>query len=230
MPTLLDRVRAALAPDFIVERELGSGGMGSVFLARDQRLARDVAVKVLRPEFATALAVERFAREPRVLARLNHPNIVPVHRAGESDGLHWFVMELSTGETLSSRLERGAIEPQQAAAIARDLLAGLGGAHAGGVIHRDVKPSNVFLEGRGARLGDFGIAHDELVESLTRTGSHIGTAPWMAPEQRAGEPATTRTDLWAAGAVLYEMFTGRRWTATPGDWRGVPAWVVPTLR
>ena len=230
MPTLLDRVRAALAPDFIVERELGLGGMGAVFLARDQRLAREVAVKVLRPEMGTAVAVERFTREARVLARLNHPNIVPVHRAGESDGLHWFVMELSTGETLSSRLERGTIEPRHAAAIARDVLAGLGAAHAAGVIHRDVKPSNVFLEARGARLGDFGIAHDELVESLTRTGSYIGTAPWMAPEQRAGEPASTRTDLWAAGAVLYEMLTGRRWTATPGDWRGVPGWMMPPLR
>jgi hypothetical protein len=230
MSALLERARAALAPAYRVDGVLGVGGVGEVFRATDVQLARPVAVKVLRPEVATAVAVERFVREARLLARLAHPHIVPVHSAGESQGLYYFVMELQAGETLATRLERGPLPPAEAVAVARQLLAALGAAHGADVIHRDVKPSNVFLAPGGARLGDFGIAHDDSDPGLTRTGDAMGTVAYMAPEQRAGLPATPRTDLYGVGAVLYECLTGRRWVATQGDWSLVPERVKPVLR
>lgn len=230
MSALLERARAALAPAYRVEALLGAGGMGEVFRATDVPLDRPVAVKVLRPEAATAVAVERFLREARLLARLSHPHIVPVHHAGESQGLYYFVMELQGGETLAARLERGPLPAREALAIGRQLLGALAAAHGAEVIHRDVKPSNVFLGPGGARLGDFGIAHDESDPGLTRTGDAMGTVAYMAPEQRAGLPATVRTDLYAVGAVLYECLTGRRWVETQGDWSRVPARVAPVLR
>jgi hypothetical protein len=189
-----------------------------------------VAVKVLRPEVATAVAVERFLREARLLARLSHPHIVPVHHAGESQGLYYFVMELQAGETLAGRLERGPLPADESLGIARQLLAALGAAHGADIIHRDIKPSNVFLGPGGARLGDFGIAHDDSNPGLTRTGDAMGTVAYMAPEQRAGHPATMRTDLYAVGAVLYECLTGRRWVETQGDWSRVPVRAAPVLR
>ncbi|HJS48191.1 MAG TPA: serine/threonine-protein kinase, partial [Gemmatimonadales bacterium] len=230
MSSLLERARAALAPAYRVEGSLGVGGMGEVFRATDTALQRAVAIKVLRPEVATQVAVERFLREGRVLARLSHPNIVPVHHAGVADGIYFLVMELQDCETLSDRLERGALSPREAQAVVRGMLDGLQHSHAHGVFHRDVKPSNVFLARTGARLGDFGIAHDESDPSLTHTGTSPGTVAYMAPEQRAGLPATLRTDLHAVGAVLYECLTGRRWVESQGEWARVPPALVPVIR
>ncbi len=230
MSALLERARAALAPDYRVEARLGAGGMGEVFRATDVRLDRAVAVKVLRPEAATAVAVERFLREARLLARLSHPHIVPVHHAGEAQGLYYFVMELQAGETLAGRLERGPLPADESLAVARQLLAALAAAHGAEVVHRDVKPSNVFLGPGGARLGDFGIAHDDSDPGLTRTGDAMGTVAYMAPEQHAGRTATVQSDLYAVGAVLYECLTGRRWVEARGDWSRVPARVAPVLR
>jgi tetratricopeptide (TPR) repeat protein len=225
--SLLERLRAALAPHYEIERELGTGGMGTVFLARDVTLERAVAIKILRPEMATAIAGERFLREARILAKLSHPNVVPIHDAGEADGLAYYVMDCVQGETLDERIKRGPLGEDQVVRLGRDLLSALEVAHAAGVIHRDVKPSNVFLvEGRGL-LGDFGIAKpvDELGEKLTTPGRQPGTPDYMPPEQIAGE-CTTRTDIYAVGMVLFEAATGKRWSVLKriddADWSGVP--------
>ncbi|HSR14243.1 MAG TPA: serine/threonine-protein kinase, partial [Gemmatimonadales bacterium] len=206
--------------------------MGVVFLGRDVALDRPVAIKVLRPEAATAVAAERFLREARLLARLQHPHVVQVHQAGESAGLFYFVMDLVEGETLAGRLARGPLAHVEAVGVADQLLDALESAHRLGIIHRDIKPSNIFLTGRGVRLGDFGIARgtggDE-DQALTRESSLLGTPAYMAPEQAGGGPVTAATDLYAVGLVLYECLTGRRWSrfADPGqaDWSGVPGQV-----
>lgn len=237
MSILLERVRRALAPGLHVEGELGAGGMGVVFAARDVALDRDVAVKVLRPEHATATAAERFLREARLLARVRHRNVIEVHQAGEAEGLFYFVMDRATGPSLGERLRSGPLDREEALGVGRDLLAALGAVHAEGVIHRDLKPANVFLEPGRAVLADFGIARTSSeggAEPLTRPGASPGTPDYMAPEQFRGEPATVRADLYAAGMVIYECLTGRRWPAltdpATADWQGVPARVVPVLR
>lgn len=147
MASLLERVRDALAPHYVVERELGAGGMGVVFLARDTRLDRMVAIKVLRPELATAVAVERFSREARLLARLHHSTIVRVYLADDTAGFSYYVMEYVEGETLKTRLEAGPLPPRTVRALGRALLDALGAAHRLEIVHRDVKPANIFLLG-----------------------------------------------------------------------------------
>jgi len=203
--------------------------MGVVFLGHDVALDRPVAVKVLRPEAATAVAAERFLREARLLARLQHPHVIPVHQAGESAGLFYFVMDPVEGETLATRLARGPLGHSEAVAVADQLLDALESAHRLGIIHRDIKPSNIFLTDSGVRLGDFGIARGTgrgEDETLTRDPGLLGTPAYMAPEQAGDGPVTAAADLYAVGLVLYECLTGRRWPrfADPGkaDWSGVP--------
>ncbi len=230
-----NRLRAALARKYDVERELGAGGMGTVYLARDTTLERSVAVKILRPELATATAAERFLREARILANLNHPNVVPVHSAGEEDGLFYYVMEYVQGETLAERLTRGPLSEEAAVRMSCDLLDALETAHEHGIIHRDVKPGNVFLVGDRVLLGDFGLAKpvDDDSPPLTEPGQGIGTPAYMPPEQASGS-STNRTDLYAVGMIVYEALTGRRWsiaaTSEEVDWSGVPRRLVPVLR
>lgn len=233
---LLERVRRALAPEFEVLGRVAAGGMGIVYRARDVALDRPVAVKVLRPELATATARERFLREARILARLQHPNILPIHRADERDGLPFYVMDFVEGATLADRLHAGPLPPVQAAEVTEGLLAALAAAHAAGVVHRDVKPHNLFLlEGR-VLLGDFGIAYDAESESLglTEDGLLLGTREYMAPEQLRGEPASERSDQYSAAAVAYQAATGREWKAldTPAkaNWRAVPRGMAAPLR
>jgi len=210
--------------------------MGIVFEARQRRLDRRVAIKILRPELATAVAAERFLAEGRILARLSHPNIVPIYDAGEADGLLYYVMEFVEGESLADRLQRGPLPPAEAIRLSLDLLGALGAAHALGVVHRDVKPANIFLRKGQALLGDFGIARwrQEHDAGLTTPDQMIGTPRYMSPEQRDGVPVTMRTDVYAAGLVLWEACTGRRWPAyqapETADWRRVPAALVPPLR
>lgn len=210
--------------------------MGIVFEARQRRLDRRVAIKILRPELATAVAAERFLAEGRILARLSHPNIVPIYDAGEADGLLYYVMEFVEGESLADRLRRGPLPPAEALRLSQDLLAALGAAHAQGMVHRDVKPANIFLRQGQALLGDFGIARwrQEHDAGLTTPGELIGTPRYMSPEQRDGVPVTMRTDVYAAGLVLWEACTGKRWPAyqapEAADWRGVPAALVSPLR
>ena len=228
-----ERLRAALAPDYELLRELGSGGMGTVYLARDVRLDSSVAVKVLRPELWTVEAATQFVEEARILRRLRHANIVPVHDVDERQGLTFYVMDYLAGDTVQSRLEEsGPLSVDGARKLGRDLLEALEVAHQNGVIHRDVKPANVFFDGERGVLTDFGIARRLTEEQKSDLRILQGTAAYMAPEQFAGI-ADAQTDLYSAGMVIYEAFTGRRWAKTApnaGDWAGVPFFVARALR
>lgn len=211
--------------------------MGVVFEALEPALDRKVAIKVLRPEAATAQATVRFLREARLLARLKHPNVVTVHQAGDAGGLLWFAMDLAEGETLSQRLTRGILSPAETVTLARDLLAALGAAHQLGIIHRDIKPSNIFLDRGRALLADFGIArsltHDS-GGSETRSRETLGTPAFMSPEQAMGQPVTPASDLYALGLVLYGCVTGQQWPPLrppeSADWAGVPRSFRPALQ
>ncbi|NNG16433.1 MAG: serine/threonine protein kinase [Gemmatimonadales bacterium] len=233
MSFLLERVRKALRPHYEVERELASGGMGIVFVAHDPTLDRRVAIKVLRPEMATAVAAERFLREARLLATLSHPNIVAIHQAGEAGGLHYYVMDLIEGESLAARLERGPLSPPDVASLGVQLLSALEAVHQLGTVHRDVKPANIFLMKDRALLGDFGIARTSSDPTLTKPDQWVGTPAYAAPEQSTGD-VSPRTDLYSVGMVLYEACSGRRWSpevrAADADWTGVPLRVAASLK
>lgn len=209
----------ALGPAYQIGRELGGGGMSRVFVARDVTLQRDVVVKVLAPELAQELSVERFAREIALAAALQHANIVPLLSAGATaDGLPYYLMPFVDGESLRSRVEGlGRLPVGDVQRILHDVLRALAWAHARGVVHRDIKTDNVMLAGGAALVTDFGIAKamssarqdDERTGTLTRVGTSIGTPIYMAPEQGAGDPnADHRADLYALGAMTYELLTG----------------------
>lgn len=205
MPSILERLRRALAAQFRVDEEVAVGGMGMVFRGHDLTLDRPVAIKVLRPELATAIGVERFLREARLLARLHHPHIVPVYQGGEADGLLYHVLEWQAGGTLADRLARGPLGPDELRRLADGLLGGLAAAHAAGVVHRDIKPANIFFDDHHVVVADFGIAAtDSVEESLTEPGRLLGTRRYMAPEQLRGRPATPATDVYSAARVLLE--------------------------
>ncbi len=197
---------------------LGAGGMGEVYLARDVRLERQVALKVLGSGLlADGGARKRFRKEAQALARLNHPHIAQVHDFSSEEGTDVLVMELIPGETLSERLARGPFSEAEVLKAARDLASGLMAAHAEGVIHCDLKPANLRLSKEGTlKILDFGLARlnrpaltREATASVTGTGIAVsGTLPYMAPEQLRAEPLDARTDIWGAGAVLYELATG----------------------
>jgi eukaryotic-like serine/threonine-protein kinase len=204
---------------------LGTGGMGEVYRARDSRLERDVAIKVLPAEsISSSQARERFHREAQAVAALQHPNICTLHDVGETpDGQSFIVMELLRGETLQQRLVRGPFDAPELIEIMTALADALHVAHAAGIVHRDVKPANIFLTDRGPKILDFGLAKaDRRVSSggaiataletravLTEVGSTIGTLAYMSPEQLRGQEIDSRTDLFSFGLVLYEMATGR---------------------
>ena len=234
MSLLIERVRAALGAEYEVERELAAGGMGVVFLGRERALDRAVAIKILRPELATAIAAERFQREARLLAAVTHPNVVTIHRVGEAGGLFYLVME-RLESTLADRLGRGAMPAGDVVRMARDVLEGLARVHDRGIVHRDIKPSNIFLRDDGrAVLGDFGIARSLASgDGLTATGLSPGTPAYMAPEQFASSEVGPAADLYALGMVCFEAVTGRRWSAgdpMKGDWQGVPGRLRPVLQ
>jgi tetratricopeptide (TPR) repeat protein len=237
MSSLLERLRAALAPQYEVERELASGGMGTVFLARDTVLDRKVAVKVLRAEEDSPTAAQRLLHEARILARFSHPNVVSIYHAGELGESFYYIMDYVEGETLEERLGQGPLSAEEGVRIGSDVLAALEAAHEHGIVHRDVKPGNVFLVEDRALLGDFGIAKrtGTAATGLTEAGHRVGTPGYMPPEQAAGDEVTPATDLYALGMVLYEALTGRRWSVpmTPvaeADWSGLPRGLVPVLR
>jgi eukaryotic-like serine/threonine-protein kinase len=192
--------------------ELGHGGMARVLRGTDRQLGRHVAIKVLSPPYDRDQAfVERFRREAHAAARLNHPSIVAVYDTGSDDGTHYIVTELVEGETLAELLERGGSLPlQRAVDISTEITRALAAAHERGVVHRDVKPGNVMLtpEGR-VKVVDFGIARAAGVESVTRSGVVLGSAPYISPEQARGEPGDERSDIYALGCVMYEMLTGQ---------------------
>ena len=208
-----DRLTAALAGRYVIERELGSGGMATVYLAHDVKHHREVALKVLRPELAAALGPDRFLREVEIAARLNHPHILALYDSGETNGFLFYVMPYVAGESLRHRLEREKQLPiEEALAITRHVAAALGHAHAQHVIHRDVKPENILLYEGEAMVADFGIAlavSAAAGERLTQTGLAVGTPAYMSPEQAVSERALdARSDVYSLGCVLYEMLAG----------------------
>ena len=210
---MIERLGAALADRYRVDRELGAGGMATVYLAHDIRHERDVAIKVLHPDLGAALGSERFLTEIRTTARLQHPHILPLLDSGEVDGLLYYVMPLVTGETLRTRLERERqLSIADAVRIAREVADALGSAHALGIIHRDIKPENILLQGGHALVADFGIALAVQTAGgarMTQTGLSLGTPQYMSPEQSMGEKQIdARSDIYALGAVTYEMLAG----------------------
>ncbi|MBI3983185.1 MAG: protein kinase [Gemmatimonadetes bacterium] len=213
MPDSLDRLTATLAGRYRIQRELGQGGMATVYLAEDLKHHRDVAIKVLTPELAAVLGPERFLREIETAARLNHPHILPLHDSGEAGGLLYYVMPFAAGESLRDRLKREKqLGIEDALQIAREVADALDYAHRQGVVHRDIKPENILLEERHAVVADFGIARAISVaggEKITATGVAIGTPEYMSPEQGSGRgEVDRRSDVYALGCVLYEMLVG----------------------
>jgi serine/threonine-protein kinase len=200
-----------LAGRYRLVAPLGEGGMATVYRARDLRLNREVAIKVLRDELTRdPQFLARFQREAQLVASLSHPSIVPVYDVGEEQGNHFIVMEYVRGRTLKETLGAlGPFPPQKAILLLQTILDALGYAHGQGLIHRDVKPQNILIPADGgARLADFGIAH--LTDgSTTRTAAILGSAQYLSPEQARGEEATVRSDMYACGVVLYEMLEGR---------------------
>ena len=199
---------------YAITRKLGEGGMGIVYAARDERLDRPVAVKTMAAVARDEIARKRFWREARAAASVNHPNVCQIYEIGE-DGAELFIaMELLEGQDLSERLGSGALPAPEAVPIALGMLDALSALHARGIVHRDLKPSNVFLTSRGVKLLDFGLARPELdstieATNLTRPGLVMGTPRYMAPEQVTGGAVDARSDLFAAGAILFEMLAGR---------------------
>ena len=215
----------ALADRYRLERELGQGGMATVYLARDIRHDRDVAVKILRAELAQSLGRERFLREIRLAARLSHPHILPLFDSGEADGQLYYVMPVVEGQTLRDRLDAvGQLPIAEAVRIACEIAAALDHAHRHGIVHRDIKPENVMLQDGHVLVADFGIgkalaadgdqhperpnAARDLPGALTELGVTIGTPAYMSPEQAVGEAVDGRTDIYSLGCVLYEMLVG----------------------
>jgi tetratricopeptide (TPR) repeat protein len=211
---LLDRLKTALQDRYTIERELGAGGMATVYLAEDIKHHRQVGIKVLRPDLAAALGPERFLREIEIAAGLDHPHILPLYDSGEADGFLYYVMPFVEGESLRDRLDREKQLPiDDGLQIALEVADALSYAHSRDVVHRDIKPENILLAGAHARVADFGIAR-AITEAgggrLTETGLAIGTPAYMSPEQAAGSrDLDGRSDLYSLGCVLYEMLAGQ---------------------
>jgi serine/threonine protein kinase len=226
--------RAPLAPGtrlgpYEIVGALGAGGMGEVYRARDTRLGRDVAIKVLgggfhdHPEY-----LARFEREARAVAELSHPNIATLHDVGRDGEIEYLVLELVEGETLAVRLRKGPLPIEVVCRLGAQVANALAAAHARGIVHRDLKPSNIMVTGTGAKVLDFGLARRfeaasgdsagaEISRDLTATGTIMGTMPYMSPEQIEGGAADARTDVFSLGLVLWEMATGRRAFAASTD-------------
>ncbi|MDH4045824.1 MAG: serine/threonine protein kinase, partial [Gemmatimonadota bacterium] len=213
MTETTQRLSTALADRYRIERELGAGGMATVYLAQDLKHDRQVALKLLRPELGAILGGERFLQEIKVTANLQHPHILPLFDSGSADGLLFYVMPLVEGETLRQRLDREKQLPvAEAVRIASEVASALDYAHRHGVIHRDIKPENILLHDGRALVADFGIAlavRNAGGSRLTETGLSLGTPFYMSPEQATGDrELDARTDVFALGCVLYEMLTG----------------------
>ena len=213
MADQLERLREALAGHYEVERLLGQGGMAFVYLARDTKHERRVAIKVLKPELSATIGAERFLREIRVAAQLQHPNILGLYDSGVADGLLYYVMPFIEGESLRDRLSREHQLPiEDAVRIVREAAEALHYAHERKIIHRDIKPENILLQGGHALVADFGIAKAVEAASgqkLTETGMAVGTPHYMSPEQSLGGDMDGRSDEYSLGCVLYEVLVGQ---------------------
>jgi serine/threonine-protein kinase len=214
MADVFDRLKSALSDRYAIERELGAGGMATVYLAEDIKHHRQVAIKVLRPELTASIGVERFVREIEIAANLTHPHILPLHDSGEADGFLYYVMPFIEGESLRERLVRDKKwSVPEAVRITDQVASALSHAHERGLVHRDIKPENILCAGNQAIVADFGIARAVEVaggEKLTGTGIAIGTPAYMSPEQAVGDTNVDgRSDVYALGCVVYEMVSGR---------------------
>ncbi|MBI4501997.1 MAG: protein kinase [Gemmatimonadetes bacterium] len=214
MTDVLERLKQALADRYALERELGRGGMATVYLAEDLKHKRKVAIKVLHPELAATLGPDRFLREIEIAAGLQHPHILPLYDSGHAEGFLYYVMPFIEGQSLRARLNKeGALPIAEAARILRDVADALAHAHERKLVHRDIKPDNVMMSGRHAMVTDFGVAKAVSEASgrhnLTTAGVALGTPAYMAPEQAAAEPNLDhRVDIYALGAMAYELLTG----------------------
>ncbi len=212
-PNTFDKLRAALGDRYDVERELGRGGMATVYLARDIRHDRRVAIKVLLPELAASVGGDRFVREIRVAAKLQHPHILTLYDSGDADGLLFYVMPFVEGESLRDRLDREQMLPvDEAIGLTIEIAEALGYAHAQGIVHRDIKPENILLSNGHALVADFGIARAVSAaeeHKLTQTGSAVGTPLYMSPEQAMGDEVGPSADLYSLGCMAFELLTGQ---------------------
>ena len=215
MADALTRLTEALSDRYAIERELGAGGMATVYLAEDLKHHRKVAVKVLRPELAAALGPERFLQEIEIAALLHHPHILPLYDSGDAEGFLYYVMPYEEGQSLRDKLaKQGELPIAEAVRILRDVVDALTHAHKHNVVHRDIKPDNVMLSDRHALVTDFGVAKavSEATgrQKLTTEGVALGTPAYMAPEQAAADPHIDhRAVIYAVGVVAYELLTGR---------------------
>jgi tetratricopeptide (TPR) repeat protein len=246
-----EQLQSSLGDAYTIERELGGGGMSRTYVAMEPALGRKVVVKMLSPELAAGVSVERFKREIQLAATLQHPHVVPVLSTGDAAGLPWFTMPFVEGESLRVRLSRGPLRIVEATGILKDVARALEFAHSHGVVHRDIKPDNVLLAGSSATVTDFGIAKalsaardTTPAGPLTMTGTSIGTPTYMAPEQAAGDPSLDhRSDIYSFGVMAYELLAGRppfdgmtpvklmnaHFTERPRDLRDVRADTPPAL-
>jgi serine/threonine-protein kinase len=225
MSDTVTRLNAALEGRYAIERELGEGGMATVYLAEDVKHSRKVALKVLKPELAAVVGAERFLAEIQVTANLQHPHILPLFDSGEADGFLFYVTPFVEGETLKERIDREKQLPvDEAVKITMDLASALDYAHRQSVIHRDIKPANILLQDGEPVVADFGIALavDAAGGSrLTETGLSLGTPQYMSPEQATGDqPVDARSDLYSLACMTYEMLVGSP-TAGTDEWAEV---------
>ena len=209
---VIDQLTAALSERYRIDRELGAGGMATVYLAHDLKHDRDVAIKVLRPELAESLGRDRFLREIQLAAKLSHPHILPLYDSGDADGALFYVMPNVQGQSLRDRMDaQGQLSMQDAVRIASEVAGALDHAHRFGIVHRDIKPENIMLQGGHALVADFGIGKaisDTTTHTLTQAGMSVGTPAYMSPEQAVGDDVDGRSDLYSLGCVLYEMIVG----------------------
>jgi TolB-like protein/tRNA A-37 threonylcarbamoyl transferase component Bud32 len=214
MANQLERLSTALSGSYRIEREIGVGGMATVYLAQDLKHDRQVALKILRPELTAAMGTDRFPREIHIIAQMQHPHILPLYDSGATEGFLYYVMPFVEGESLRARLARmGQLPINEAVRLLKEIADALSYAHARGIVHRDIKPDNVMLSGRHAAVTDFGVAKAVSAsagDKLTTVGIAVGTPQYMAPEQAMAEVNIDhRVDLYALGVMGYEMLTGR---------------------